>query len=92
MRAESASQTGLSRALQVLYIPLLVPQIAFLFGLQILPFFDQYALSHRTWSADSAGISLPRVDDAGRSRIVVVPADGSEPRGVADGAIGFWSP
>lgn len=67
-------------------------RVSDLYGFQVLPFFDQYGLSHRTWSADSAGISLPRVDAAGRSRIVVVPADGSEPRGVADGAIGFWSP
>ena len=67
-------------------------RVSDLYGFQVLPFFDQYGLSHRTWSADSNGIALPRVDAAGRSRIVVVPADGSEPRGVADGAIGFWSP
>ncbi len=67
-------------------------RVSDLYGFQVLPFFDQYGLSHRTWSADSVAIALPQVDAAGRSRIVVIPADGSEPRAVVDGAIAFWSP
>lgn len=59
---------------------------------QLLPYFDQYALSHRTWSRDSAVIALPLVDEAGLSRIVVIPADGSDPRPISDGVMAFWSP
>jgi TolB protein len=63
-----------------------------LFADQLLPFFDQYALSHRLWSPDSASIALPLVDDNDVSRIVIIPADGSPTRTLADGVIGFWSP
>jgi TolB protein len=63
-----------------------------LFGLQVLPFFDQYALSHRLWSPDSASILLPLVDEDGVNGIVRLPSDGSEARQVADGEMGFWSP
>jgi hypothetical protein len=59
---------------------------------QLLPYFDQYALSHRLWSPDSASILLPLVDSVGRDQVVVVPADGSEPRPITGGAKGFWSP
>lgn len=59
---------------------------------QLLPYFDQYALSHRLWSPDSASILLPLVDASGRDQVVVVPADGADPRSVADGDKGFWSP
>ena len=59
---------------------------------QVLPFFDQYALSHRFWSADGTSIVLPLDDDQGVSRVTVLPADGSEARVVGAGAIGFWSP
>jgi len=58
---------------------------------QILPYFDQYALSHRVWSADGASIALPVVDD-GVERVKVIQADGSGARAVADGVAGFWSP
>ncbi len=63
-----------------------------LFALQILPFFDQYALSHRFWSPDSASILLPLVNDAGVDGVVVLPKDGSAERRLADGEMGFWSP
>jgi TolB protein len=66
--------------------------ISELYAFQVVPFFDQYALSHRTWAPDGSAITLPLVDAAGRSRVMVVPADGSEPRFVADGIIGFWRP
>jgi TolB protein len=59
---------------------------------QILPFFDQYALSHRFWSPDSASLALPLVAAGGGDQLVVIPADGSEPHPIPDRVIGFWSP
>jgi TolB protein len=59
---------------------------------QILPYFDQYALSHRVWAPDSASIVLPLVDATGRTQIVVVPADGTDSRTIAHGESAFWSP
>jgi TolB protein len=62
------------------------------FASQVLPFFDQYALSHRLWSPDGASVALPLVGEHGSSQLVIVPADGSDARHIATGAIGFWSP
>jgi TolB protein len=59
---------------------------------QLLPYFDQYALSHRLWSPDSADLVLPLVGDDGLTHITVVPAAGGEPRVIADGEIAFWAP
>jgi len=59
---------------------------------ELLPFFDQYALSHHLWAPDSTSILLPLVDSNGRTRLVVVPADGTDSRPIADGVSGFWSP
>jgi TolB protein len=59
---------------------------------QLLSYFDQYALSHRLWSPDGASILLPLVDASGRDQLVVVPAGGADPRPIAGGAKGFWSP
>jgi TolB protein len=59
---------------------------------QFLPYFDQYALSHRVWSPDSRSIVLPFVDRAGRDRVFIVPADGSDGPEPLDGQSGFWSP
>lgn len=67
-------------------------RVSELFGLQLLPFFDQYALSHRVWSADSAAVVLPLANDNGVTGVVVLPADGSDARRVAEGEMGFWSP
>lgn len=61
-----------------------------LFVSQFLPFFDQYALSHRIWSPDSEALVLPYVDQ-GTSRIGVLPTDGGPMQPVAEGEIGFWS-
>jgi TolB protein len=58
---------------------------------QLLPYFDQYALSHRMWSPDSTAIVIPVLAD-GTDRVMVVPADGTGSRKVADGVAGFWSP
>jgi TolB protein len=62
------------------------------FVAQLLPYFDQYALSHRLWSSDSAAILLPLVAPSGQDQLVVIPADGSDPRTIADGSKGFWRP
>jgi TolB protein len=67
-------------------------RVSDLFVNQILPFFDQYALSHRFWSADSASIALPLLSAGGAVQVVVLPADGSDPHAIADRVIGFWSP
>lgn len=66
-------------------------QLSVPFITQFLPFFDQYALSHRLWSPDSDALVLPVVED-GANRIVVIPASGGPKRTLADGAMAFWSP
>ena len=60
-----------------------------LFFGQFLPFFDQYALSHRVWSPDSAALVLPMLTEEG-SKIVVVPLEG-ETQVLGDGEMPFWS-
>ena len=62
-----------------------------LFLAQFLPFFDQYALSHRLWSPDSQALVVPMRDEDGRDSIVVVPVDGSEPVTISRGVAAFWS-
>lgn len=57
---------------------------------QFLPFFDQYALSHRIWSPDSNALVLP-VREEGVNMVVVVPARGGRPHRLAEGDIAFWS-
>jgi TolB protein len=67
-------------------------QLADLFVSQFLPFFDQYALSHRLWTPDSRAVALPLVAADGSVNIAEVRADGSEPRTIAPGVAAFWSP
>ncbi len=59
---------------------------------QILPFFDQYALSHRLWSPDGASFAIPVVAADGSDQVMIVQADGSGARAVARGVVAFWSP
>lgn len=61
-----------------------------LFLRQFLPFFDQYALSHRIWSPDSSALVLP-VQDGGVERIYVVDALSGAAQPVVRGSIAFWS-
>lgn len=69
-----------------------VVRVSDLFVNQVLPYFDQYALSHRFWSPDGAAIALPVVGDGDVTEVLVIPADGSQPVVAADAEIGFWSP
>jgi len=47
-----------------------------LFAGQYLPFFDQYARSHRLWSPDSDALVMPALDDDGVAQLVVFGVDG----------------
>jgi TolB protein len=67
-------------------------RVSELFAFQVLPYFDQYARSHRFWAPDSSSIVLPLTDENNLDHVVVIPADGSDPREVATGWVGFWSP
>jgi TolB protein len=58
----------------------------------ILPYFDQYALSHRLWAPDGSAIALPLVDANGKTRVVVLGTDGAAATTVADATSAFWSP
>jgi len=60
------------------------------FMTQFLPFFDQYALSHRLWSPDSSRLVLPVVEETGEW-VLVVPAGGGRPLHLAEGDAAFWS-
>lgn len=61
-----------------------------LFVNQFLPFFDQYALSHRIWAPDGSALVLPIVRD-GRDCVVTVPLGREAPRLLANGYAGYWS-
>lgn len=76
-----ASGTGLERLT-------FTPTITFL--TQLMPFFDQYALSHRLWSPAGDALVLPILED-GRSQIYVIPAHGGQPRFLAVGSMPSWS-
>ena len=67
-------------------------RVAATFVRQLLPYFDQYALSHRLWSPDGRVIVLPLVGDVDGAQVTVLPADGSEARPIAPGEIAFWAP
>jgi TolB protein len=58
----------------------------------VLPYFDQYALSHRTWSPDGTAIVLPLLDATGQARAVTFGSDGSAGRPIADATSAAWSP
>ncbi len=66
-------------------------RLSSLFINQVLPFFDQYALSHRFWSPDGTTIALPLVGPGDVTEVTVIAADGSEPRVVATAEMGFWN-
>lgn len=57
---------------------------------QFMPYFDQYALSHRIWSPNSQSIVLPILED-GRSHIYIIPINGSPKQFLATGSMSSWS-
>lgn len=59
------------------------------FLLQFMPYFDQYAHSHRLWSPDSEALVLPMVIDD-EAKVVVVGINGRWQE-IADGTMPFWS-
>ena len=67
-------------------------QAGAVFAAHILPYFDQYALSHRFWSSDSRSVALPVAAEDGTEGIVVFPADGGAATRVADGVAAAWGP
>ena len=67
-------------------------RVSELFAFQVVPYFDQYARSHRFWAPDNSSIVLPLADEDNLDHVVVIPADGGDPHEVATGWIGFWSP
>ena len=68
--------------------PLVRPSSVFIE--QVLPYFDQYALSHRLWAPDSSSFLLPVLDADGASRVLAVTPDG-EVLARLDGVMAFWS-
>jgi TolB protein len=59
---------------------------------EVLPYFDQYALSHRLWAPDSSSFLLPIVGADGTGTVIALPRDGSpSPFSIAATAA-FWSP
>jgi TolB protein len=62
----------------------------FLFLDQFMPFFDQYALSHRLWSPDSSAIVLPITNADSTKQITVFGLDGTV-TAVGEGDTPFWS-
>lgn len=63
-----------------------------LFTGQYLPFFDQYALSHRLWSSDGASVILPLVTADGATHLTIIQTDGSGSHELPTGDLGFWRP
>lgn len=57
---------------------------------QFLPFFDQYALSHRLWSPTGDAMVMPMVE-GGESHLAIVHVESGEVDILTDGEIGFWS-
>ena len=64
------------------------PSVAFVS--QFMPFFDQYARSHRLWSPDSSAIVLPTLGDAGVPTLVVFGVDGTS-RDLGPGDMPAWN-
>ena len=66
-----------------------------LFINQFLPFFDQYALSHRIWSPTSDALVIPTLQEDGAGnhtpRITVFPLANTKPVHIAHGVSAFWS-
>ena len=62
------------------------------FGFQVLPYFDQYALSHHLWAPDSSSFLMPVVAEDGITYVAVTDPAGDHPPILLDGQMAFWSP
>jgi TolB protein len=62
------------------------------FVAELLPYFDQYALSHRLWAPDSSAFLLPLVNATDETQLVALRPDGGDNPLTIDGEAGFWSP
>ncbi len=71
-----------------LQIAEIIPSATFM--TQFIPFFDQYALSHRLWSPSSDALVLPIIENQ-ENKIIVFQANGSKKTEVGRGDIAFWS-
>jgi TolB protein len=67
-------------------------RVTSLFVNELLPYFDQYALSHRLWAPDGSSLLLPLVGDDDKDQLALVPADGTPSRILGPGSVGAWSP
>lgn len=61
-----------------------------LFISQFIPFFDQYAHSHKLWSPNNDALVLPVRGEDG-TEIHIFPITGGNPVPLAQGIIAFWS-
>ena len=59
---------------------------------ELLPYFDQYALSHRLWAPDSSSFLLPIAADDGRPTVVALRRDGGAAPFTVQAPAAFWSP
>ncbi len=66
-------------------------RVSELFAFQVLPYFDQYALSHRWWSADGAWFTLPLAGELADQLVAIQPDDGATVV-LGDAVFGSWRP
>ena len=59
---------------------------------ELLPYFDQYELSHHLWAPDSSSFLLPIVADDGASTVVALPRNGDPPPFTIRASAAFWTP
>ena len=57
----------------------------------ILPYFDQYAMSHPVWAPDGSAIVLPLEDEDGTPVVTVLGVDGDD-RPIGEGIHATWAP
>jgi hypothetical protein len=63
-----------------------------LFVNQLLPYYDQYEMSHHLWAPDSSSFLLPIVSEGGGPAVIALPRDGGEPPFSVAAAAAFWTP
>ena len=57
---------------------------------QFLPFFDQYALSHRIWSPQSDALALP-IQEGSVNQIVLISTKNGSTQTLGEGDMPYWS-